>query len=130
MHAVFLILSAACGFLGVALGAFGAHGLKMILTPEMLAVYKTAVDYQMWHALGLGIIAVFMQQAQDSVLLKWAGWSMFTGILLFSGSLYLLAVFNLKWLGMVTPFGGLSFLAGWILIALFAFQSLKAGNQS
>ncbi len=130
MHAVFLILSAACGFLGVALGAFGAHGLKMILTPEMLAVYKTAVDYQMWHALGLGIIAVFMQQAQDSVLLKWAGWSMFAGILLFSGSLYLLAVFNLKWLGMVTPFGGLSFLAGWILIALFAFQSLKAGNQS
>ena len=83
MQSVFLFLSAVCGLTGVAMGAFGAHGLKAILTTEMLAVYKTAVDYQMWHALGLGLIAVFRQQTPESALLKWAGWLMFIGIVLF-----------------------------------------------
>ncbi len=122
MRSVFLFLSAVCGVVGVAVGAFGAHGLKAILSPEMLAVYKTGVDYQMWHALALGLIAVFRQQATESELLKWAGWLMFSGIVLFSGSLYLLAVFNIKWLGMITPLGGLSFILAWLLVAVFAFQ--------
>ncbi|MCF6250985.1 MAG: DUF423 domain-containing protein [Methylococcaceae bacterium] len=125
MRSVFLFLSAVCGVVGVAVGAFGAHGLKAILSPEMLAVYKTGVDYQMWHALALGLIAVFRQQATESELLKWAGWLMFSGIVLFSGSLYLLAVFNMKWLGMITPLGGLSFILAWLLVAVFAFQSTK-----
>lgn len=127
MHSVFLFLSAICGFLGVVLGAFGAHGLKSILSAEMLIVYKTAVDYQMWHALGLGLIAVFAVEIPQSVLLKWAGWLIFIGIVLFSGSLYLLAVLNIKWLSMITPFGGVCLMLAWILVAIFAFKSSKQG---
>ena len=88
----------------------------------MLAVYKTAVDYQMWHALALGLVAVFRQQLPESGLLKWAGWLMFAGIVLFSGSLYLLAILDSKWLGMITPLGGISFLAAWVCIAIFAVK--------
>jgi uncharacterized membrane protein YgdD (TMEM256/DUF423 family) len=125
MQSVFLFLSAVCGLTGVAMGAFGAHGLKAILTPEMLAVYKTAVDYQMWHALGLGLIAIFRQQVPESALLKWAGWLMFVGIILFSGSLYLLAILNAKWLGMITPLGGVAFLSAWLCVIVFAYKSTK-----
>ncbi len=121
----FLLLSAICGLTGVAMGAFGAHGLKTILSPEMLAVYKTAVDYQMWHALGLGLIAIFYQQVPDSIHLKRAGWLMFSGIILFSGSLYLLAILNIKWLGMLTPFGGVAFILAWTYVALFAYTTQK-----
>lgn len=125
MYSVFLFLSAVCGLTGVAVGAFGAHGLKEILSPEMLAVYKTGVDYQMWHALGLGLIAVFRQQAVETKFLEWAGWMMFAGIVLFSGSLYLLAIFNIKWLGMITPLGGVFFILSWVLVAAFALQAIK-----
>ena len=83
MRSIFLFLSAVSGFTGVAMGAFGAHGLKAILTPQMLTVFRTAVDYQMWHALGLGLIAVFVQQTPQSILLKWAGWMMFVASLYF-----------------------------------------------
>ena len=102
------------------MGAFGAHGLKAILSPEMLAVYQTGVTYQMWHALGLTGIALLRQQVPESRLLSWAGWLMFIGILLFSGSLYLLALLDLKWLGMITPLGGVGFITAWLLIAIFA----------
>ncbi len=119
----FLLLSAICGLTGVAMGAFGAHGLKTILSPEMLAVYKTAVDYQMWHALGLGLIAIFYQQAPDSIHLKRAGWLMFSGIILFSGSLYLLAILNIKWLGMITPLGGVAFILAWGFLAIFSYKN-------
>lgn len=122
MRSVFLLLSAGCGFIGVAMGAFGAHGLKTILSVEMLSVYKTAVDYQMWHALGLGLIAILRHHMPEATLLKWAGWLMLIGILLFSGSLYLLAILNIKWLGMITPLGGVAFLLAWLLLAVFAFQ--------
>lgn len=123
MNSLFLFLSAVCAFIGVGMGAFGAHGLKAMLGPEMLAVYKTAVDYQMWHALGLGLIALLRHQTPDSKLLVWAGWMMFSGIILFSGSLYVLAIFNIKWLGMITPFGGMAFLISWLLLMLFAFNN-------
>ncbi len=125
MRSIFLFLSAACGLTGVAMGAFGAHGLKAILSIEMLAVYKTAVDYQMWHALGLGLIAVFSLQSPESCHLKKAGWLMFSGILLFSGSLYLLAILNIKWLGMVTPIGGVCFLLAWLYVLLFSYKSIE-----
>ena len=125
MRSVFLLLSALFGLLGVAMGAFGAHGLKAILSPAMLSVYKTGVSYQMWHALALGLIAVFQQQMPDSNLLRWAGWLMLIGIVLFSGSLYLLAILNIKWLGMITPIGGIAFILGWMLILVFAAQSDK-----
>ena len=123
MNSLFLLLSAVCALIGVAMGAFGAHGLKAILGPEMLAVYKTGVDYQMWHALGLGLIALLKHQASASKLLLWAGWMMFAGIILFSGSLYVLAISNIRWLGMITPFGGLAFLIAWLLVMLFAFNN-------
>ena len=123
MNSLFLFLSAVCALTGVAMGAFGAHGLKAMLGPEMLAVYKTAVDYQMWHALGLGLIALLKHQAVASKLLLWAGWLMFAGIILFSGSLYVLAISNIRWLGMITPFGGMAFLIAWLLVMLFAFNN-------
>lgn len=106
--------------IAVGMGAFGAHGLKHILSADMLAVYKTAVTYQMWHALGLGGIALLRQQFTESKLLLWAGWLMFVGILLFSGSLYLLSLLNCKWLGMITPFGGMAFIIAWLLLTIYA----------
>ncbi len=126
MKSPFLWLGAVCAFVAVAMGAFGAHGLKAVLTPERLAVYQTAVNYQMWHALGL--IAIAYGHALSPIvskLLAWAGWLMFTGIVLFSGSLYLLVLLNLNELGMITPFGGASFLAAWLLLAVFAQQNNK-----
>ena len=120
MRANFLFLAAIAGLTGVAFGAFGSHGLKHLVTPALLETYKTAVTYQMWHSLGLGLIAVFFQQQPASQLLYWAGWLMFTGIVLFSGSLYLLVLLNLKAFGMITPVGGVAFLAGWLLLAVFA----------
>jgi uncharacterized membrane protein YgdD (TMEM256/DUF423 family) len=123
MKSVFLFLGTISAFLGVAMGAFGAHALKNILSESMLTVYKTGVNYQMWHALGLCGIAMLRTQAPTSKLLHWAGWLMFTGILLFSGSLYILTILNLKWLGMITPFGGLAFLAAWLMLAIFAAKN-------
>ncbi|MCX7088274.1 MAG: DUF423 domain-containing protein [Methylococcales bacterium] len=120
MHSLFLLFGALAAFTGVGLGAFGAHGLKAILSPEMLDVYKTGVNYQMWHALGLLIIALIQQHAPTSKLLYWAGCLMASGIVLFSGSLYCLAIMNIKWLGMITPLGGLAFLIAWLLIIIFA----------
>jgi uncharacterized membrane protein YgdD (TMEM256/DUF423 family) len=122
MKSVFLFLGAISALIGVGMGAFGAHGLKAILSPELLAVYQTGVTYQMWHALGLIGIALMRQQIPESKLLIWAGWLMFIGILVFSGSLYLLVLLDLKWLGMITPVGGVSFILSWSLIAIFAAQ--------
>ena len=126
MQPLFLLLSATCALLAVAMGAFGAHGLKAILSPEMLAVYKTAVTYQMWHALGLSIVALLSAQNPEVKLLTYAGWLMFAGVILFSGSLYLLSILGLSWLGMVTPLGGICFLAAWALIIMFAYQNYRA----
>lgn len=105
------------------LGAFGAHGLKAKLTAEMLAVYQTGVHYHLFHALGLLAIGLVAMQIADSVWLKWSGWLMLAGIVLFSGSLYVLSVSGLRWLGMVTPFGGFAFILAW---ALFVTAILKA----
>lgn len=118
MRSPFLFLAAIGGFTGVALGAFGAHGLKHLLSDHLLEVYKTAVSYQMWHVLALALVAVLPAHR----LLRWAGWFFVAGIVLFSGSLYLLAIFNIGWLGMITPFGGLAFLAAWGLLARAALQ--------
>jgi len=115
-----LFLAALSALLAVVMGAFGAHALKTVLTVEMLAVYKTAVNYHMWHALGLGLIAVFQQLSGESCYLLWAGRLMFSGIVLFSGSLYLLAILNIPALGMITPLGGLAFMAAWGLVLVFA----------
>ena len=122
MRSIFLFLGAMSALLAVALGAFGAHGLKDILSPELMVTYQTAVNYQMWHALGLIGISFVHQQDQESKLIAWTGWLMFFGILLFSGSLYLLVLLNIKELGMLTPIGGISFIVAWALLAIFAAQ--------
>ena len=120
MRSIFLLLGSLSACSGVAMGAFGAHGLKGVIAPNLLAAYQTGVSYQMWHALGLCVIALIERQAGKSKALSSAGFLMFAGIVLFSGSLYLLALSGLKWPGMITPFGGLSFLAAWLLLAYFA----------
>lgn len=120
MPSVFLFLGAISAFIGVAMGAFGAHGLKTMISPELLTVYQTGVTYQMWHAFGLIAIALMQQHDAQSKLLKWAGGLMFLGIVLFSGSLYLLAILNLPMLGAITPLGGVSFLIAWSLLIIFS----------
>jgi uncharacterized membrane protein YgdD (TMEM256/DUF423 family) len=130
MKPVFLLLGALSALIGVGMGAFGAHGLKTVISPELLTVYQTGATYQMYHALGLIGIALIPQQATGFKLLHWAGWLMFAGIVLFSGSLYLLALLNLKWLGMITPIGGVCFLTAWLLIIIFAAKQIKASHHN
>ena len=107
-----LLVGALAGFLGVALGAFGAHGLRARLPPEMLDVFETGVRYQMYHAFAILIVALAAARL-DGWLIRAAGWSFAVGIVLFSGSLYLLALSRITMLGAITPIGGLAFLAGW-----------------
>ena len=98
MDRTFLLVGALAGFLGVALGAFGAHGLRARLGPEMLAVFETGVRYQMYHAIAILIVALAAARL-DGWLIRTAGWSFALGIVLFSGSLYVLALSGLRWLG-------------------------------
>lgn len=109
----------------VGLGAFGAHGLKRHLTDEALAWWNTGVRYHAWHALGLLVVDRFAQGATHRLSLV-AG-SLFTGgIMLFSGSLYTLALTDMRWLGMVTPLGGTAWIVGWIALALAARKASRA----
>jgi uncharacterized membrane protein YgdD (TMEM256/DUF423 family) len=130
MQSSFLFFGALSALIGVGMGAFGAHGLKNVISPEMLAVYQTGVNYQMWHALGLIGIALLRRHEAESKLLNWAGWLMLIGIVLFSGSLYLLAIMDVKQLGMITPFGGVSFLIAWLLLAVYASRKPQASRYS
>ena len=113
-----IILASLAALLAVAFGAFGAHGLKDRLSEADMAIYRTAVDYHMWHALGLAMIGLLAERHPEAPGFRWAGWAMIVGLLLFSGSLYALSLSGLRWLGMITPLGGLSFMAGWALVAM------------
>ncbi|HEY0973927.1 MAG TPA: DUF423 domain-containing protein [Solimonas sp.] len=112
---LFMALGAVYGLLGVALGAFGAHGLRARLGPDLLAVWKTGVEYQFYHAFALLAVGLLLRQASGA-LLQWAGWSFALGVILFSGSLYLLALTGMRGLGAITPLGGLFFLVGWLCL--------------
>lgn len=101
--------------LAVVVGAFGAHGLKSHLSTEMLATWKTGVEYHFYHALGLLLIG-FLAYAVPEIQLKWSAIFLSVGILLFSGSLYVLALSGIKWLGAITPIGGICFIAGWVML--------------
>lgn len=116
------ILAALNLMVAVGAGAFGAHGLKRMITPELLAVWQTGVLYHLIHALGLLAIALLGARF-GSPLLSAAGLVMFAGIVLFSGSLYLLSLTGTHWLGAVTPLGGVAFLASWSMVALAAYRS-------
>ncbi|UQS90414.1 DUF423 domain-containing protein [Pseudomonas chlororaphis subsp. piscium] len=117
----FLMLAAFFGFTGVALGAFAAHGLKNRLSAEYLAIFHTGVTYQLVHTLALIGVALLATQIPGR-LVTWAGASFAVGILLFSGSLYLLTLTGFSKLGIVTPFGGLAFLIGWLCLGLAAWR--------
>lgn len=117
----FLMLAAFFGFTGVALGAFAAHGLKSRLSAEYLAIFHTGVTYQLVHTLALLGVALLATQIPGR-LITWAGASFAIGILLFSGSLYLLTMTGISKLGIVTPFGGLAFLVGWFCLGLAAWR--------
>jgi uncharacterized membrane protein YgdD (TMEM256/DUF423 family) len=115
---IFIILGSINAAFAVALGALGAHGLKRILTPEWLAIYQTAVHYHMIHALGLLCIGILAQRYSTTLWLKGAGYCLLAGIILFSGSLYALSLSELRFLGAITPIGGISFIGGWIFLAI------------
>lgn len=119
---LWIVLGAVNAFLSVAAGAFGAHGLKARLPPELLTIFETGARYHMYHSLGLIAIGL-VAQARPSPLLSGAGWAMLAGILLFSGSLYALALTGVRALGAITPIGGLGFLVGWALLAVAVWRS-------
>jgi uncharacterized membrane protein YgdD (TMEM256/DUF423 family) len=119
MDRTFLLLGALAGFIGVALGAFGAHGLRTRLSADMLAVFETGVRYQMYHALALLLVAAIVPRLGGWLVVS-AGWLFTAGIILFSGSLYAMALTGMTRLGVITPIGGLAFLAGWALLAIAA----------
>ena len=117
-HKYFLILGAVNALLAVGLGAFGAHGLKARLSLDMLGVYQTGVQYHRYHALGLLLVGVLVSQWPSGGLIEISGWVMFAGIVIFSGSVYLLSITGIRWLGAITPIGGLAFLVAWLLLVV------------
>ena len=120
MDRVFFLLGSCSGFLAVTLGAFGAHGLKDRLGPDMLAIFEVGVRYQMYHALALLAVAWAVTRWPGPGV-KSAGWLFVAGTVIFSGSLYLLSLTGARWLGAITPLGGLAFMAGWLCLAWAAW---------
>lgn len=117
----FLMLAAFFGFTGVALGAFAAHGLKNRLSADYLAIFHTGVTYQLVHTLALLGVALLATHIPGRIV-TWAGISFVVGILLFSGSLYLLTLTGISKLGIITPFGGVAFLIGWLCLGLATWR--------
>jgi uncharacterized membrane protein YgdD (TMEM256/DUF423 family) len=121
MERTFLVLGALSGLMGVAAGAFGAHALKARLTPDLLVIFETGARYQMYHALAL-VAAAWAAGRYPGAAAAWAGWLFVAGTVLFSGSLYALALTGVRGLGAVTPVGGVAFLAGWAALAAAALR--------
>jgi uncharacterized membrane protein YgdD (TMEM256/DUF423 family) len=130
MSRFFGLIGPLSAMLAVGFGAFGTHGLRGQLDTHLLAVFQTAVQYHFYHALGLTLIALALQQQPLNRLLQWSGSLMLVGTLLFSGSLYLLALSGWRWLGMITPFGGLLFIASWVLFGLALFQANRQHDST
>ena len=120
MTNLFMIISGMSGGLSVILGAFAAHGLKKKISPEMLSVFKTGVDYQFYHSFALALVGLSQvaQNIEQSMFLTWAFICFGIGIIFFSGSLYLLALTKMKVFGPITPLGGLFFILGWLFFTL------------
>jgi uncharacterized membrane protein YgdD (TMEM256/DUF423 family) len=125
-----LFLGAVNGLLAVAAGAFGAHGLKAQLSAERLATWETAAHYHLIHAVMMVVIAMAIGSMPVSRFSPRIGWLFLAGIILFSGSLYALALTGIRTLGIITPFGGVSFLSGWILLAICAFRMRSDDNPA
>lgn len=128
MERFFVGLAGVFGAFGVMAGAFAAHGLRGHLVPRMLEVFETGARYQMYHALALLLVGLLLaRRAHPAVAV--AGWLFAAGVVLFSGSLYLLAVTGVRWLGAITPAGGLSFIAGWLLLAWGGWRGAPAASE-
>jgi uncharacterized membrane protein YgdD (TMEM256/DUF423 family) len=123
MSKTILMTGAGLMALAVIVGAFGAHALKSKLSVDMLQVYKTGVEYHFYHALGLILIGIISLHI-SSGLINWSAIFMTLGIVLFSGSLYVLAITGVKWLGAITPLGGVSFIVGWVLLLIAVWKKL------
>ena len=124
MAKTFFIIGAILGGLAVAFGAFGAHGLKNIVTPERLETFETAVRYQMYHSLGLLALAwAISHWPEQAKLLAIGGWLFLVGVILFSVSLYALVLSGITWLGAITPLGGVAFVAGWLCAVIAVWKS-------
>lgn len=121
MNRTFLFIGSLAGFLAVAAGAFGAHKLKEMISPDMLAVFETGARYQMYHALALLAVAATAPHLPGR-LVPASGWLFTAGMVIFSGTLYALAMTGVRWLGAITPIGGVCFLAGWICLAVAALR--------
>jgi len=119
---LFFVLGSVFAALGVTLGAFGAHGLRTMLSPEDLATFEVGVLYQMYHAFGLFVVAWASTQ-WEATTVPAAGWAFVVGIVVFSGSLYTLVMTGQRWLGAVTPIGGVAFIIGWALLAWTAVRA-------
>ena len=124
MAKLFITLASLSGMLAVMLGAFGAHGLKNRLDGYALDVFHTAVQYHFYHSLALLAVGMIALTQPDTQLLRSSGWLFVVGTVVFSGSLYLLAVTGLRWLGAITPLGGLAFIAGWACLAAASWKML------
>lgn len=122
MERAFFLLGSLSAFIGVAAGAFGAHALKSRLSADLLATFEVGVRYQMYHAFGLLAVAWVLTKWPSS-LATISGWCFVIGTLLFSGSLYILSLSGIKWLGAITPFGGLAFLVGWLCLGYAVWKA-------
>jgi uncharacterized membrane protein YgdD (TMEM256/DUF423 family) len=122
MSKLYVFLGSMTACLAVAMGAFGAHGLKDRLSSEMLVVYQTGVHYHMIHSIGLILVGIIANWMSKSALLSWSGRLLLVGIVFFSGSLYVLSLTGIRTFGAITPFGGVSFLAGWVLLAIASLR--------
>ncbi len=123
MNNLFLVLASVNGFLAVTLGAFAAHGLRNSLTPDLLNTFQTGVQYHMYHTLalfGVGLLALYYPTLTT---VRISGYLFLAGIVIFSGSLYLLSLTGIRWLGAITPIGGVAFLAGWAMLAWTALRA-------
>jgi len=123
MDRLFMVIAALSGALSVALGAFGAHALEARLSADLLGTFETGVRYQFYHTLALLAVVAAIGRWPASNLPVIAGWLFIAGIVVFSGSLYLLVMTGTRWLGAITPIGGVAFIAGWLLLALAAWRS-------
>ena len=122
MSKLFFILGSINAATAVTMGAFGAHFLKTKISEDMLSVFQTAVQYHFYHSLGLLTVGLMTIYFKPEKYLKIAGWMMLIGIILFSGSLYILSITNTRWLGMITPFGGFAFIISWVYIAISVWK--------
>ncbi|MBP3952741.1 DUF423 domain-containing protein [Bacillus suaedae] len=118
MAKIFLLIGCIVMGLSVVIGAFGAHGLESRLSEKMMKNYQTGVQYHMIHGIGLLTVGIIAMKVTNSALLNGAGWSFLIGIILFSGSLYVMALTGITKLGAITPIGGLAFIVGWVLLAI------------